>query len=130
MPTNSVQRIAVPTLVIFTAVVFEVVGQICLKRGADSSSSDRAVSTGAFLIAVARSVWTYAAIGAYGIELLLWIAALHFAPLSQAFPLMSLTYCGVAIASRIFLNERISARNGIGIALITLGAVCLIGANA
>ena len=117
--------------VIFSAVVFEVLGQLCLKRAAVSepvTRSDRSIRI--FWHGVARSRWTYAGIGAYAIELCLWIAALHFAPLSQAFPLMSLTYCGVAVASRLFLNERISARSATGIALITLGALFVAGGGA
>lgn len=116
--------------VIFSAVVFEVLGQVCLKRAAVSgplSSGGRNLR--AFLADIARSRWTYAGIGAYVVELFLWVAALHFAPLSQAFPLMSLTYCGVAVASRLFLNERISARSAAGIALVTLGAVCVVVAT-
>jgi multidrug transporter EmrE-like cation transporter len=114
--------------IILAAVVFEVLGQVCLKRGAVSKGISGAnASVWEFWIAVASSGWTYVGIAAYAAELALWIAALHFMPLSQAFPLLSLTYCGVAIASRLFLNERISARNAAGMVLITLGAVCLIG---
>ena len=114
--------------VIFAAVAFEVLGQVCLKRGAASRVSNDSI--GYFWISVAGSGWTYAGLGAYTVELLLWIAALRLAPLSQAFPLMALSYCGVALASRIFLEERISVLNWVGIALITLGAACLIGASA
>lgn len=115
---------------ILAAVAFEVFGQICLKRGAALSHASSGAAAGArqFWIAVGRSGWTHAGIGAYGVELLLWIAALHSVPLSQAFPMLSLTYCGVAIASRLFLNERISARNAAGIALVTLGVVCVVAA--
>lgn len=114
---------------ILAAVGFEVLGQVCLKSAALSQAvSGAAAGVGEFWLAVGRSPWTYSGIAAYGVELLLWIAALHSAPLSQAFPLLSLTYCGVAIASRLFLNERISARNAIGIALITLGVACVAGA--
>jgi undecaprenyl phosphate-alpha-L-ara4N flippase subunit ArnE len=114
--------------VILAAVAFEVLGQVCLKRGAVSRPGSGHV--GAFWIAVSRSGWTYAGIAAYGAELLLWIAALHSAPLSQAFPILSLSYCGVAIAGRLFLNERISARNAMGIVLITIGVLCVVAAPA
>ena len=119
----------VPYSVIFAAGAFEVLGQVCLKLGA-ASRAIPADSIGDFWISVARSRWTYAGIFAYAVEILLWIAALRLAPLSQAFPLMALSYCGVALASRVFLGERISLLNGVGIALITLGAACLIGASA
>lgn len=116
--------------VIIIAVAFEVLGQVCLKRGAASHAvAGRDSNIGEFWISVACSGWTYAGVGAYAFEIPLWIAALHFAPLSQAFPLMALSYCGVALASRVFLQERISALNCLGIALITLGALCLLSAS-
>ena len=117
--------------VIFSAVAFEVLGQLCLKRAALSHPPTRRDSgPRAFLADIARSGWTYAGVAAYLVELFLWVAVLHFAPLSQAFPLMSLTYCGVAVASRFFLRERISIRGATGIALVTLGAICVLAATA
>jgi undecaprenyl phosphate-alpha-L-ara4N flippase subunit ArnE len=114
---------------ILGAVVFEVIGQICFKRGTASGAigSDDAVAD--FWIGVAGNRWTYAGVGAYGIELFLWVAALHLRPLSEAFPLLSLSYCGVAIVSRWFLKERISTLNAAGIVLITLGAACIVSGS-
>jgi len=116
-------------IVILGAVVFEMIGQICFKRGTASEGIQRDDDLRDFWIAVARSRWTYAGACAYGVELLLWIAALHFLPLSQAFPLLSLSYCGVAIAGRWFLKERISAQSAAGIVLITLGAACIVSGS-
>jgi undecaprenyl phosphate-alpha-L-ara4N flippase subunit ArnE len=116
-------------ILILGAVVFEVIGQICFKRGTatEASASDDRVRD--FWIGIARSRWTYAGVCAYAAELFLWVAALHFQPLSRAFPLLSLTYCGVAIAGRWFLKERISAQNATGIVLITLGAACIVSGS-
>jgi drug/metabolite transporter (DMT)-like permease len=111
------------------AVVFEVIGQICFKRGTASEAIGSDDTVRGFWIGVASSRWTYAGLGAYGVELLLWVAALHFHPLSEAFPLLSLSYCGVAIVSRWFLRERISTRNAVGIVLITLGAACIVSGS-
>jgi undecaprenyl phosphate-alpha-L-ara4N flippase subunit ArnE len=115
-------------IVILGAVVFEVIGQICFKRGT-ASEAITSDDVRDFWIGVARSRWTYAGACAYGVELFLWVAALHFHPLSRAFPLLSLTYCGVAIASRLFLKERISSQNAAGIVLITLGAACIVSGS-
>jgi undecaprenyl phosphate-alpha-L-ara4N flippase subunit ArnE len=116
--------------VILTAVLFEALGQISFKRAASRSPANGAAPIRDFWIAVFRNGWTYVGVAAYGIELLLWIAALRLAPLAVAFPLLSLSYCVVAIASRLFLHETISRRNAIGIALITVGVVCVAGAAA
>ena len=120
---------AVSYILILGAVVFEVIGQICFKRGTGSEALERDDNLRDFWTGVARSRWTYAGVCAYGVELFLWVAALHFLPLSQAFPLLSLSYCGVAIAGRWFLKERISARNAAGIVLITLGAACIVSGS-
>lgn len=113
---------------ILGAVVFEVIGQICFKR----ATASEAIGSSAlrnFWVGVVRSRWTYAGVGAYGVELFVWVAALHFRPLSEAFPLLSLSYCGVAIASRWLLKERISTLNAVGIVLITLGAACIVSGS-
>jgi uncharacterized membrane protein len=54
--------------------------------------------------------------------MLFGVAALSLAPLSIVFPLFSLSYCGVAIAGRLFLGEKLEIRAQAGIMLITLGA--------
>ena len=119
-----------PYALILSAVACEVLGQLCLKRGAASHASpERSAGVLGPWTDVLRNRWTYAGIAAYGVELLLWIAALHSLPLSLAFPLLSLSYCGVAIASRVFLGERISARSWVGIALITLGTMFVMNAK-
>jgi hypothetical protein len=43
------------------------------------------------------------------------------APLSLAFPLASLSYCGVLLASRFVLGEAVSRRRWLGVGLITAG---------
>lgn len=43
-------------------------------------------------------------------------------PLNAAFPLTSLSYCGIALTGRFILKEPVSTRRWIGIALISIGA--------
>ena len=66
--------------------------------------------------------WIQAGVAAHAVELVMWVAALKLAPLSLAFPLVSLSYCGVAVASHFLLGERIGARSALAIAMVSVGA--------
>ena len=110
-------------LVIAFAIGLEVLGQVSFKVGAssiDELSGTR--SAGAYLYRMLGNSWIRVGVIAYGIEILFAVAALTLAPLSVVFPLLSLSYCGVAIAGRLFLGEKLDARNQAAIALIAIGA--------
>lgn len=106
----------------FFTVALDVVGQLWFKLGLmrmpEKQDTDH---VGLFWKRVFSSPLLWAGIGAYAIELGLWLAVLANAPLSFVFPLASLGYVGVLIASRIVLKETISARRWAGALLITLG---------
>lgn len=104
----------------------DVGGQLCFKHGVDGIADDT-VGGGRWLaaygVAVLRAPWLWAGIAVYALELVVWLAILERAPLSLAFPIASLNYCGVTVASRFLLNERVGKRRWAGAALITLGVV-------
>ena len=72
-----------------------------------------------------------AAVAAYGASLLCWLAALRHLPLSRAYPLLSVSYALVYLASALLpgLEGSFSLRKSIGVALVLLG-VTLIHARA
>jgi undecaprenyl phosphate-alpha-L-ara4N flippase subunit ArnF len=72
-----------------------------------------------------------AAIVAYGASLLCWLAALRHLPLNRAYPLLSVSYALVYLASALLpgLEGSFSLRKSIGVALVLLG-VTLIHARA
>lgn len=109
---------------ILAAIALEVAGQCAFKVGA--AALERAPSPPGFLRNAVRTVadpWVAAGLAAHVVELLLWIAALHLAPLSVAFPLMALSYCGVAAAGHFWLGERLGRRGVAAVILITAGAM-------
>jgi drug/metabolite transporter (DMT)-like permease len=111
-------------LVIIAAVALEVLGQLCFKRG--TSSVDMTAGGQGVLSywgATLANAWVLAGVGAYAIEIVVVLAALSLAPLSVVFPLMSLSYCGVALGSHLLLGEKLQAKNVAAILLITLGAI-------
>jgi multidrug transporter EmrE-like cation transporter len=61
----------------------------------------------------------------YGASLCVWLAALSKAPVSTAYPMLSLGYVVVAVVSVGWFGESMTPANIAGIALICLGVVLL-----
>lgn len=59
----------------------------------------------------------------YVASLCVWLAALSKAPVSTAYPMLSLGYVAVAAVSVLWLGESMSAGKVLGIALICAGVV-------
>ena len=98
-------------------------GRSCFKLGVGhrrwagdsiAASASRFCSSGA-------SPWIVAGLLVYVVEFVVWFAALSLAPLSLAFPFAALSYCGVVLASRYVLHERVSARRWLGTVAIAAG---------
>lgn len=114
----------------------DVGGQLCFKLGA-SRMGARPAGRGsirrrfaAHVRAILQVPWLWAGVAIYVLELAVWLAILERAPLSLAFPIASLNYCGVLLASRFLLNEQVGRRRWAGAALITLGVIIVgIGAG-
>ncbi len=73
--------------------------------------------------------WIGFGMAAYAVELALWLAVLSTSRLSQAFPLLAMSYCGVAIASRLIFKELLRPSMVIGIGLITAGAAMVMSSS-
>ena len=111
-------------LVIIAAVSLEVLGQLCFKRG--TLSADVALGGEGVLNywgAILSNTWVLAGVGAYAVEIVVGVAALSLAPLSVVYPLLCLSYCGVALGSHLLLGEKLRAKSVTAIGLITLGAI-------
>ncbi len=70
------------------------------------------------------------AVAAYGASLLCWLAALRHLPLNRAYPILSLSYALVYLASALLpaLEGSFSVRKSIGVVLVLAG-VTLINAR-
>jgi multidrug transporter EmrE-like cation transporter len=76
-----------------------------------------------------RSVPFWAGMICYAASLCVWVAALAKAPVSTAYPLLSLGYVVVAAVSAAWLGESLTLAKVFGIALICTG-VFLVSRNA
>lgn len=115
-------------LLLALAILLEVAGQVLFKFGLERlPPEDAEGGSMAFWRALPRNPWVMLGVASYAVEFGVWLAVLTLAPLSLAFPALSLSYCGVALASRIFLGERIDARIVTAMVLISAG-VALVSA--
>lgn len=106
--------------IILLSVLLGAGGQIFFKYGAM-----RIPETGS-LLAKAVVAWPIAAgLAFYGVSTLLWIYALRSVELSYAYPLISLGYVLVFIASYFLFHETISPLRLGGLVLI-LGGIILV----
>ena len=111
----------------------DVAGQIFFKVGAMSvpvkdgvgpGKSDAAVGFANWqseAAVVLRNKWLLAGIATYALEALVWLRILSEVPISVAFPIASLNFLGVALASRWFLGEVVTRRQWAGAGLVTMG---------
>ncbi|MGA9334859.1 MAG: EamA family transporter [Rudaea sp.] len=103
-------------------VLCEVCGQLCFKLGVGHEVRDAStLATHRFLLDLFRSRWIIAGVLVYVVEFTLWFAALSLTRLSFAYPFMALSYCGVVIASRFVLGERVNARRWLATFTVVVG---------
>ena len=69
--------------------------------------------------------WLIAAIACLGLGMLLWLNVLRLVPLNIAYPMLSLNFVFVALASHYWFGERTNVHGWIGIMLIMMGVVLL-----
>jgi undecaprenyl phosphate-alpha-L-ara4N flippase subunit ArnE len=112
------------TIALIAATIFlDVFGQLGFKLGLNRIDDAHSGDTGLeFWLQLLTQRWLLLGIAAYALEFFLWLAVLSRVQLSIAFPLASLSYCGVLLASRAALGETISRRRWAGCGLITIGA--------
>jgi multidrug transporter EmrE-like cation transporter len=75
------------------------------------------------VLVLARSLPFWAGMVCYGMSLCVWLAALSKAPVSVAYPMLSIGYVVVAAVSVIWLDEILSPVKVLGIALICVGVI-------
>ena len=108
--------------------VCEAAGQILFKHGVDSLDTGEAHFGLEAAYRSLRSPAIVAGILVHAIEFGVWIEILGRLPLSVAFPLESISYVTVLVASRLFLREIIPARRWLGVVFICAG-IAVIGAS-
>jgi multidrug transporter EmrE-like cation transporter len=113
-------------VLILTGVGLNAAAQLLLKVATRPLAhfSDFGLETLRFsMVSLGTSLAFWAGMLCYGTSLLVWLAALSKAPVSTAYPMLSLGYIVVATASVLWLGETLSPAKVLGIALICAGVV-------
>lgn len=75
------------------------------------------------ILILSKSIPFWTGMLCYAASICVWLAALSKAPVSTAYPMLSLGYVVVAFASVLWLGESMSGPKVLGIALICAGVV-------
>lgn len=71
--------------------------------------------------------WWFMACGIlFAIASILWMYILKYLPLNIAYPMVSLSYVFAMILAVAFLNETVSVRRWLGVALIVVGCMFIV----
>ncbi len=89
------------------------------------AASDGAEGKPAYLAALALQPVLWLGILFWLVEMIAWLLVLEHAPLSLAFPIMTLTYAGVPLAGTLILKERLAPLQILGAALVAAGVTCV-----
>lgn len=116
-------------ILVLLSVLCDVGGQLCFKRGVNSlPRHDEGFRLWRLWRDFIRVPWLWLGVGIFAVELLVWLSLLSRVPLSLAYPLASLNFCGVLLASRFLLHEQVGRRRWLGAVMVTLG-VMIVGAG-
>jgi multidrug transporter EmrE-like cation transporter len=113
-------------VLILTGVGLNAAAQLLLKVATKSLShfsefNADILSSSVLILFKSPSFW--AGMLCYGASLCVWVAALSKAPVSTAYPMLSLGYVVVAAVSVAWLGETLTPAKVLGIALICAGVV-------
>src|SRR5476651_502406 len=117
---------ALTWVLILTGVGLNAAAQLLLKVATlplahFSDFSADTLGNAAVILSKSPQFWT--GMLCYGASLCVWLAALSKAPVSTAYPMLSLGYVAVAAVSVLWLGETLSPAKVLGIALICAGVV-------
>jgi multidrug transporter EmrE-like cation transporter len=111
---------------ILTGVGLNAAAQLLLKvatRPLAHFSDFSADTLGNAVVILSRSVPFWTGMLCYGTSVCVWLAALSKAPVSTAYPMLSLGYVAVATVSVLWLGESMGPAKVLGIALICAGVI-------
>jgi len=113
-------------VLILTGVALNAAAQLLLKLAtkplAQFSIFDAATVNSSVVI-LFKSLPFWSGMLCYGVSVCVWVAALSKAPVSTAYPMLSLGYVVVAAVSAAWLGETFTLGKALGIALICTGVL-------
>jgi len=110
---------------ILLAVLLGATGQVIMKKGMQIYGEVSAVSVWQQLVPILKVPQVFFGFVCYGLSAVLWIAVVSNVDLSLAYPMVSLAYVIVFLASWLFLGESISAVRVVGLIVIVAGVLVI-----
>lgn len=110
---------------ILLAVLLGATGQVVMKMGMKVYGQVSATTVWAQLIPILKVPQVFLGFVCYGLSAVLWIAVVSNVDLSLAYPMVSLAYVLVFLASWFFLGEQISPLRVAGLAIIIAGVLVI-----
>jgi len=107
------------------SIVCASMGQVLLKLGVRNALPADALRHPALLLGAIVHPYVLAGIAAFFASMLFWLVAINGRQLSAVYPLASLAYVLVTIASVVVFRDTVTIQKVLGIALIILGIVVL-----
>ncbi|MCO5119443.1 MAG: SMR family transporter [Burkholderiaceae bacterium] len=114
-------------LLVMTGVVLNALAQSLLKAGTNRAGPlEFSLAAAPETIARIAGQWPFLlGFAAYGISLVVWIAALSRVPVTVAYPMLSIGYVINALIARWWLGESLAASGWLGMALIIAGVTLI-----
>lgn len=110
---------------ILVAVLLGAVAQITLKRGMQIYGEVSVVGVWGQLIDIFKVPHVAVGFLLYGLSSVLWIAVVSNVDLSLAYPMVSVAYVAVVVASWLFLGEQFSPVRLTGLLIIVAGVIVI-----
>jgi len=104
-------------LILVFCIAAEIGRELCFKVATNSATAENPVRD----LALSPVLWCGILLWAVG--MFAWIRVLQGIPLGIAFPIMTLTFVGIPVASHVLLKERLNGSQWAGALLVFVGVV-------
>lgn len=108
-------------LILAVSISLAVAGQLLMKKGMMAVGSFPVNELFVNLIRMFLNPFVFFGFAAFGLSSIFWLVVLSRLELSFVYPLVSVAYVIVAIASLIFFHEQVTLIRWLGIAVIVAG---------
>jgi len=108
-------------LIAIISIFLAVSGQLLMKKGMMIFGTFRISELLFKIVPMFLNPWVFSGFVCFGLSSIFWLVVLSRLELSLVYPMVSVAYVLVAVASWIFFRENVSLVRWVGIAVIILG---------
>jgi len=112
-------------LLFASSLILAVTGQLLMKKGMNMFGSFPINQMVQKIIPMFMNPYVFFGFACFGLSSIFWLAVLSRFEISMVYPMVSLAYVVVAIASLILFKENITLIRWVGIGVILLGVVLI-----